>query len=430
MANNVYNRYMNYINTIVPNSGDDFIIYDFKDKTTAIDWHISYMLNKTQSMFEWRNLPDSIPQRILELYLQCNGNCCWYKHEGELYVFTGALGGKPNVYYMPTIYTIANPALNLSKNLVINEECVVMPNDTMYLGLLPIFKKYATIFTETELSMHVANINSRILSIISAQDDNTYKSAEKYIDDVINGEIGIISENKFIEGLKTLPYATQGKSFVLDVLVSYMTYMKTSFLAEIGIEGNYQLKKATMINAELEINSAGLLPLVDNMLLMRQEFAKKVNEMFGTDISVEFSSAWKLIHMEEEITADVEHNADSEEITSDVNEEITGDIDERGIEDPTGNGQQDADTLEEFEDERNASEGEGENANGDLSDAEDGNNGNEETDADPLERDNGDMLQHGNDGITININVGDNNSIQTENGENEVIEDEEQIQEA
>ena len=147
--------------------------YDFADKSCAVNKHIGYMLNRTQSMFEWSRLPDTIPVRILELYLQINGHCAWYEHEGNLYVFTGGLGGEPDVYYMPTVYTIANPALNLSKNLVIGEDCVVMSDDSLYMGLMPLFSRYATLQTENELSMRLAIINTRLTDLISAKDDRT-----------------------------------------------------------------------------------------------------------------------------------------------------------------------------------------------------------------------------------------------------------------
>ena len=58
--------------------------YNFTDKQQCIRQHISYMLNRTQSMFEWKNLPETIPERSLELYLQTNGNVCFYNYENSL----------------------------------------------------------------------------------------------------------------------------------------------------------------------------------------------------------------------------------------------------------------------------------------------------------------------------------------------------------
>jgi hypothetical protein len=40
------------------------------------------------------------------------------------------------------------------------------------------------------------------------------------------------------------------------------------------------------------LNEQALLPLIDDMLFCRHLYAQKVNDMFGTDISVTFDSAW------------------------------------------------------------------------------------------------------------------------------------------
>ena len=164
-------RFREYLNKILPGIG--FPGWDFSDKATAVSQHVAYMLARTQSMFRWIGLPDTIPARSLELYLQTNGNACFARVGGKLYAFFGGLGGTPDPYYMPTIYTIANPGLNFSGQLRIHEECAVVPNDSMYLGLLPLFRRYASGIMETELSIFRVLVISRARQIVSAADDRT-----------------------------------------------------------------------------------------------------------------------------------------------------------------------------------------------------------------------------------------------------------------
>ena len=213
-------RYNEYLSSVLP--GID--LYDFSDKDYAVNLQTRYMLNRTQSMFRWDGLPDTIPQRMLELYLQSNGNACFYKHKNQLYVFFGGLGGTPDVYYMPTIYTIANPALNLSVNAKIGENCVVIPNDSLYIGLIPLIKKYATALAENELSMKIADVNSRIVNLISAPDDRTKASAEKYLEDISNGKMGVIAENAFLDGVRAQPYGATQNSNILTNLIELEQY--------------------------------------------------------------------------------------------------------------------------------------------------------------------------------------------------------------
>ena len=283
-------RYFNkFINSVLGGAID----HDFADKSACIRQHVAYMLNRTQSMFRWNGLPDTIPERSLELFLQTNGNVCFYKYNDKLYVFTGGMGGEPDVYYMPTVYTIANPALHLSKCLSIGVDCIVMPNDSLYLGLIPLFSRYATGMTENELSMKIAIINSRIIDLISAADDRTRESAEKFLADIVDGKLGVIAENAFLDGVRAQPYAATVNSNTLTNLIETEQYFKASWFNELGLNANYNMKRESLNTSESQMNNDALLPLVDDMLKCRKLAAVKVNEMFGTEISVSLASSWE-----------------------------------------------------------------------------------------------------------------------------------------
>lgn len=303
-------------------------IYDFSDKGNAVDNTIAYMLARTQSMFTYEGLPETIPARSLELYLQLNGNVCITEITNKdiersthkdvapgLYAFTGGMGGELDAYYMPTIYTVANPYLNFSKNLKIDRDCIVFPSDSMYIGLLPMYQKYGTALTENELSIYVAMITLRLESIISASDDNTKKSAEKYIEDIKNGKLGIIADNKFIEeSLKVTPYATTGAHNTVQNLIEMEQYLRATWFNELGLNANYNMKRESLNSTESQLNDDALLPLVDDMLKCRKEGIKKVNKMYGTNITVKLSSSWEDNEQEIELKHDEMTDENPDEI--------------------------------------------------------------------------------------------------------------------
>lgn len=322
----IVDNFNTYLSDILPG----FRPYDFTDKDKSRSDFIRYMLNRTQSMFKWEGLPDTIPARILELYLQTNGNACFYKYEGNLYVFIGGRGGEPDVYYMPTIYTIANPALNLDVQANIDINCVVMPNDSMYIGLMPMFERYSSLMCETELSLDIACVNARIVDLISATDDRTRASAIQYLEDVRDGKLGVIASNEFLEGLKTAPYGVTGHQTITD-LIELMQYCKASWFNELGLNANYNMKRESLNSSESQLNNDALLPLVDDMLNCRKKFADKVNKMFGTDISVSLNSSWEdnvqEIELEQGmISEEPEASSDAEQVKSTEEVETTEDI--------------------------------------------------------------------------------------------------------
>ena len=283
--------------------------------------HVFYMLNRTQVMFDYKNLPDTIPARNLEIMLQLNGNVFFTEVEGKKYVFTGGLGGEPDVYYEPTIYTVANPALNFSKQLKIDEEGVLIRNDSYGIGLLPLFQKYAALLAENEITMRITDINSRIMFLLSAADDRTKNSAEKFLSDVEEGKMGVISDNAFLESLKTLPTASQNAIRLTD-LIEFEQYLRAGWFNDLGINANYNMKRESISPNEAQLNDDALLPFVDDMLECRRLGIEKVNNMYGLDIEVNLASSWLKEQMEQ-ITPGVDFDSDND---TDINEEVSENI--------------------------------------------------------------------------------------------------------
>ena len=268
-------------------------IYDFRKKDNSVSDYIGYMLSRTQSMFKYTGLPETIPQRSLELFLQTKGYIAFAEYSNDLYIFYGGLGGQPDVYYMPTEFIVANPALSFNKNLKIGKDCVIMSSDSLYMGLMPMFSKYASMLVENDISMRLVDINARIISLISAPDDRTKAAAREYLEDVEKGKLGVIAETAFLDGVRVQPYASTGSSGRITDLIEYQQYLKAGWFNDLGLQSNYNMKRESINSNEAQLNEDSLLPLIDDMLNCRKKALEKVNLMFNTNISVELSSSWK-----------------------------------------------------------------------------------------------------------------------------------------
>ena len=290
-------------------------IYNYQDKTKNINTYVFNYLNKTNSMFKYHNLPNTIPADMLESFLQRNGYVCIAKHENALYAFVGGLGGELDAYYRPTICTVANPALNLIKDFVIDKDCAIMKNDTNLQGLLPIILRYSSMLVENDISMVLATYNTRIQKIVSASDDGTIASAKEYLSQIVSGKQGIIADNAFLKSLDVKDSSTDNK--IIEELIKQNQYLKSSMLNEIGLQANTNLKKERLVSAEIESNSESLYPIVDDMLKCRKSALEKVNEMFGTNIEVEFNSSWDL----RPLNGMSVHNTDDEIDIKDIKDE-------------------------------------------------------------------------------------------------------------
>lgn len=269
------------------------------DKEALKKQIISQMLNKTITIFKYGNLPETITDKDIEIITQVNGYSIWKEVDGKLYVFYGSLGGEPNPYYLPTIAIIANPALRYNASLKIDEECVVMLNDYLYTGLMPLFNKYGSLLTEAEISLKYAIINARVPALLQSDNDNTYKSAKEFFDKIEKGDgYGIIASKEFFEGIKSQDFYKQ--PYIKDLIES-IQYIKASWYNEIGLNSQFNMKREAINSAEVTLNEDILYPAVDVMLQCRKKAVEKINKMFGTNITVELNSVWEQNKIQEDL---------------------------------------------------------------------------------------------------------------------------------
>ena len=280
---------------------------DILDKRKSIYNYVLMMFDRTNQMFEYKGLPDTIPAHMLELYLQINGHIGWLEWNGKLYALPGGWGGAPDPYYRPTIYIVANPALGGSHDCkIVNHlppfdetvwstkpDCVLMRNDTNMRGLFYLFSRYATELSENDISIRSAQINSRQQSIIAASTDREIASARAYIKALEDGKLeAVMDQAMATKGIRATNVSVQSANVIIQ-LIELQQYLKASWYNEIGLNANFNMKREYLSEEELMAQTDTLIPLIDDMLRCRKEAIEVVNSTFGTSISVEKNSAWE-----------------------------------------------------------------------------------------------------------------------------------------
>lgn len=248
------------------------------------------MLNKSLTMFEWKNLPDTLPAVEIEKQLQTNGYSIIAKVQGNVYAFQGGFSGQ-DPYNQPTKAIVNNPSLNYNGTFTINEDCVIIKNDDMQQGLIHIYNKYGTLLIENQITMLMTDYNYRMPFTISSKDDTTTQSAREYLQKVIDGSLGVIGEAKLFDALKVTPTNNKGVNSFAD-LYGYQQFIEAQLNNTIGLATNNNMKRERLTTNEIEVNKNASYPLIDNMLRNRKQAVEKINKMFDLDIDVEFSSIW------------------------------------------------------------------------------------------------------------------------------------------
>lgn len=276
---NLYNRYQTEV----------------KDKDTALLTFMQRVLCMTSKMFEYTGTPETVPPVELEKILQTSGNVGIAEVDGNLYALQGSRGGECDAYGYGKDYVVANPWLQLNKTYKIGSDIVVINNTPFADSLLPIIGKYGVLYTDATITLNLASILTRITMLISASDDKTKQSAELFLQKILNGDFSVIGENAFFKGVNLQTPPTQGNQQI-GQLIELLQYYKASMFNDLGLNANYNMKRERLNTQEVSMNIDALLPFVDSMLKERVEGVKRVNEMFGTDITVTLGSSWKIEH--------------------------------------------------------------------------------------------------------------------------------------
>lgn len=300
-----------------------------QNKQMLIDSYFKYMMTKTLRMFEWKNLPDTIPQREIELILQICRFAIFTKVDGNLFVFYGGLGGMPNEYYQPTQAIVSNPYLKFSSVLNLDDyikndgNAVVGWNDSMHIGLFALNNRYASLLAETDLTLKYQLVNMRFNNILTADDDEMKESLKKMYEDVEDGTgFGIVVTKQFMEqsNVDKIELRSQSHQMQLKDTIETKQYLMGSWFNELGLNANYNMKREAINESEADLNEDALLPFVDDMLQQRKLIAENLNAKFGTNIEVELSSSWKKIR--KEIALREEQQEEQTSVDEEVSEEV------------------------------------------------------------------------------------------------------------
>lgn len=308
------------------------------------------MLNKSLTMFEWKNLPDTLPAVEIEKQLQTNGYSIIAKVQGNIYAFQGGFSGQ-DPYNQPTKAIVNNPSLKYNGTFTINEDCVIIKNDDMQQGLIHIYNKYGTLLIENQITMLMTDYNYRMPFTISSKDDSTTQSAREYLQKVIDGSLGVIGEAKLFDALKVTPTNNKGVNSFAD-LYGYQQFIEAQLNNTIGLATNNNMKRERLTTNEIEVNKNASYPLIDNMLRNRKQAVEKINKMFDLDIDVEFSSIWNG-------TNEDDNNGTNGDIPTNNNDtSLNGGVDkpEESNQEPTSDNEPTTETQSEVEQDNQSDE--------------------------------------------------------------------------
>lgn len=243
------------------------------------------------SMFEWKNLPDSVDARFLELCLFVDGQAIFFYDEELGYLtLQNAMNGGFNVYRIP-VNRRAYAVNGYNRELDENNSVIIFNNYLHTNSQLD-----AVIFAKRLYNIDRAidvNANAMKTPIIIKCDEtqrltmlNLYKQYDGN-EPYIFGDKSI--NTNAIQVLKTdAPY-------VADKLYQLKTQIWNEALTYLGISNINVQKKERLITDEVTRNQGGTIASRYSRLNARRDACKQINKMFGLNIWCDYREDYQTI---------------------------------------------------------------------------------------------------------------------------------------
>ena len=251
-----------------------------------------------------KNAPDTINKNYLKANLLLDGAICITDFNDDLYAFIGDLGGMPDEYYVPTVFTVANPILG-SKTVYRKDfdghkqnGVVIFNEDTDSLGfgcagysrgLYDMIYQTSVLLADNIVSINCAQINSRVQVFFTADGEGQAIAGEGILRKMYSGKPFQVIRSDIVDEFKVNPISTASTSTNISELVELNNYILANFYQGLGIKSNDIRKKERMITAEIEeqdnITQISLLEIISSW---RKGF-DEVNKLYGTEIEVELN---------------------------------------------------------------------------------------------------------------------------------------------
>lgn len=286
-----------------------------RDKNKIFRCLINNMLKRTLGMFEYKNLPETLSARSIEKYLQGSGTCLIVnvteemitnpeaKGKAGLYALPCKAGGILDANYLPTTAIVTSSYLGFSGEFdLTKDEAVYMWNDSLLEGLSKLFSLYASELTDNIMTLHFQEVHNRILTIIKALSEDDKKDAKDFFTSYEDGAFVSLMTEQLMKGInppdKSEPFKGSANTSIKDTLEARQ-WLLAHWNIEIGLNDNYNMKRESLNENEIEANSDTLTTLIDDMMKCRKMKVEEINRIYGTNISVDFASSWKRVDKRE-----------------------------------------------------------------------------------------------------------------------------------
>lgn len=243
------------------------------------------------SMFEWKNLPDTVDPRFLELTLFSDGQAVFFYDEEIGYLaLQNILGGKLNVYRVPVDRRAY--AVNGYQKVLSDKDSVIIYNNYLHSNSRMDVEMFARRLYNLDRAIDV-NANAQKTPVL-IQCDETQRLTMVNLYKKFDGNEPVIYGDKNLNP-NSLKVLKTDAPYVADKLYQLKTQIWNEALTYLGISNINITKKERLITDEVTRNQGGTIASRYSRLEARREACNAINKMFGLDIWCDYREDYQAL---------------------------------------------------------------------------------------------------------------------------------------
>jgi hypothetical protein len=237
------------------------------------------------SMFEWKNLPNTVDARYIELHLFETGCMVYFKDDviGDL-CLDCIVNGRLDVYGNPLLRR-AYSGYNNYQKLLTYKDSVIIWNNYLHGNSILDVEMFARRLYNIDRIIDI-NANAQKTPVLVQGNEkqrltllNLYKEYD--------GNAPFIFGDKNLD-INVLKALSTNAPYVCDKLYQLKTQIWNEALTYLGISNINIQKKERLITDEVTRNQGGTIASRYSRLESRRQAVEKINDMFGTNIEVNY----------------------------------------------------------------------------------------------------------------------------------------------
>ncbi len=255
-------------------------------------YYIDRLTELALVMFEWKNLPDTVDERYLELTLFQNGQAIFFKDEVLGYLgLQCAVNGNFDVYRVP-LRRRAYASNGYNNNDLNIDNSVIIYNNYLRTNSVRDIKMFAQRLYDLDCSIDVNARAQKTPVLIQCDEDQRLTMLNAYKEFDGNSPVIFADKNLDINGIKVFQ---TNAPYVSDKLYQLKTQYFNEALTYLGISNVNFEKKERLVSDEVSRQQGGVIASRYSRLEMRRKACDKINKMFGLNIDVDYREDFREI---------------------------------------------------------------------------------------------------------------------------------------